>query len=95
MAKTFSVRRSFILNEASTIVDVREKYPFLFSLTGVADKFYNLTEYNLDDKFDEGHFLILIRRPARCKQVKFKLDPPILNAKITSKLEVDPPGWRK
>ena len=58
MAKTFSARRSFILNEASTIVDVREKYQFLFSMSGLADEFYNLTENNLSDKFDEGMSLL-------------------------------------
>ena len=52
MAKTFESRRRMQV-EGAPIVDIRKRYPFLLSKSGLLDKFERIMEYNLEMRFFE------------------------------------------
>lgn len=54
MEATFTPRRKYILAEGVMLADVREKYPFLFSYSGIVGDYNILTAQNLEDVFSAG-----------------------------------------
>ena len=48
---TFAKRRQFITAEVHPIIDIQEHWPFLFSIKGISEEFFRLTEFDLKRVF--------------------------------------------
>lgn len=51
MDKTFPIRINFIVNGIHPMMDIKQKYPFLFSGAGIRTEFARLTEFDVKERF--------------------------------------------
>ena len=51
MEKTFQVRRDLVLQGTTSLIDIKEKYPFLFSRSGFLEEYRLIMKADLEDTF--------------------------------------------